>query len=66
MASDYTGVLKERLKANGCYFYRQAHGNHEIWYSPHTNRKFCVPASTKSRHTANQILRKQAGINERI
>jgi hypothetical protein len=49
------------MKENGCRFERQAKGDHELWYSPHTDRKFPVDQKIKSRHTANGIL-KQAGL----
>jgi hypothetical protein len=35
--------------------------DHEIWYSPITERNFVVDGKIKSRHTANGIL-KQAGL----
>ena len=46
---------------NGCYLVRSGKGSHEIWYSPVSNRHVTVPRSTKSRHTANDVL-KQAGL----
>nr|WP_267313633.1 type II toxin-antitoxin system HicA family toxin [Nostoc sphaeroides] len=49
------------LSAVGCYFERQGKGDHEIWYSPITDRWFVVDGIIKSRHTANGVL-KQAGI----
>lgn len=60
MAS-YTPKLKEVLRANGCRFDRAGRGDHEIWYSPVTNRYFPVDHKILSRHTANAVL-KQAGI----
>ena len=36
---------------------RQGKGSHSIWYSPKTKTIFPVPAKTKSRHTANAILK---------
>jgi len=36
-------------------------GDHEIWYSPITKRRFPVDPKILSRHTANGIL-KQAGL----
>jgi HicA toxin of bacterial toxin-antitoxin, len=36
-------------------------GDHEIWYSPITERRFPVDHKILSRHTANAVL-KQAGI----
>jgi len=48
-------------RQNGCYLVRGGKGSHEIWYSPVSNRHVTVPRSTKSRHTANDVL-KQAGL----
>ncbi|MEE1315441.1 MAG: type II toxin-antitoxin system HicA family toxin [Faecalimonas sp.] len=37
-----TNELLKKLKTNHCYLLR--HGsNHDIWYSPKTNRQFAVP-----------------------
>jgi hypothetical protein len=60
MAS-YLRELKQRLIAAGCTFVRSGKGDHEIWYSPITNRHFTVDHGVKSRHTANETL-KQAGL----
>ena len=49
------------LRENGCYRVRKGKGSHEIWYSPVNGQHVTVPRSTKSRHTANDIL-KQAGL----
>ncbi len=49
----------------GCYFYREGKGDHEIWHSPHTNRRFPVDHKILSRHTANEIM-KQAGLPNRF
>jgi predicted RNA binding protein YcfA (HicA-like mRNA interferase family) len=59
--ADYSPEVKRVLRANGCYFHRQGKGDHEIWYSPITNRYFPVDSKILSRHTANGIL-KQAGL----
>ncbi|MDN5848951.1 MAG: type II toxin-antitoxin system HicA family toxin [Nitrococcus sp.] len=61
MASKLTPQLKQHLQKAGCCFERQDKGDHEIWYSPITRRRFPVDAHIKSRHTANGVL-KQAGI----
>jgi predicted RNA binding protein YcfA (HicA-like mRNA interferase family) len=53
------------LRENGCYFVRQGKGSHEIWFSPLTNRPVTVPRTTKSRHTANDVL-KQAGTARKL
>ena len=60
MAS-FTPRLKEILRAQGCYLERPGRGDHEIWYSPMTDRRFPVDQRILSRHTANAVL-KQAGI----
>jgi len=57
----YTGELKKILRQNGCYFERQGKGDHEIWYSPRSGKRFPVDSDIKSRHTANAVL-KQAGL----
>ena len=60
MAS-YTPGVKEILRAHGCHFERPGKGDHEIWYSPITQRRFPADSKILSRHTANAVLR-QAGI----
>ena len=60
-----TPDLKKILKANGCYFKRQAKGDHEFWFSPITNRSFSVDDKIVSRHSANEVL-KQAGLEKRF
>lgn len=61
MSSSYTSRVKKILLANGCFFERQGKGDHEIWYSPISVRRFVVDGAIKSRHTANAVLR-QAGL----
>jgi hypothetical protein len=61
MASSLTPELKKLLAAAGCYLERQGKGDHEIWYSPLTDKRFVVDNAIKSRHTANAVL-KQAGL----
>jgi hypothetical protein len=58
---NYTPDVKKLLREKGCYFDREGKGDHEIWYSPITNRKFPVDSKILSRHTANAVL-KQAGL----
>ena len=55
--------LRDILHEHGCELYRQGKGDHEIWWSPITERKFTVDRNVKSRHTANGTL-KQAGIEK--
>lgn len=59
--ANFTAKLKRALKQAGCSFHRQGKGDHEIWYSPVSERYFTVDSSIKSRHTANETL-KQAGL----
>lgn len=59
--ANYTPLLKKLLREKGCYFERQGKGDHEIWYSPITARRFVVDSKIKSRYTANAVL-KQAGL----
>ncbi len=61
--ADYAPELKRLLKQHGCSFERQGRGDHEIWYSPLTKRKFPIDSKILSRHTANGIL-KQAGLQK--
>lgn len=60
---DYGPEVRRILAANGCRFDRQGKGDHELWYSPITNRKVTVDGKIKSRHTANGVL-KQAGLTK--
>ena len=59
--ADYEKDVRRILLDHDCSFVRSGKGDHEIWFSPLTNRKFVVDGKIKSRHTANGIM-KQAGI----
>ena len=61
----YERQVQEELRKHGCTFYRQGRGDHEIWYSPITNRKVIVDGTIESRHTANAVL-KAAGIEKKF
>ncbi|MBD2166709.1 type II toxin-antitoxin system HicA family toxin [Calothrix membranacea FACHB-236] len=61
MSVSFTPELKKILLEAGCYSERQGKGDHEIWYSRITDRRFVVDGTIKSRHTANGVL-KQAGL----
>jgi predicted RNA binding protein YcfA (HicA-like mRNA interferase family) len=56
--AEFYGDLVRILQANGCYLVRTGKGSHEIWFSPVSNQNVTVPRSTKSRHTANDVLKK--------
>jgi hypothetical protein len=65
MGSSFTPQLKKLLLSHGCRFERQGKGDHEIWFSPITQRCFVLDGEIKSRHTANAVL-KQAGLDKRF
>jgi predicted RNA binding protein YcfA (HicA-like mRNA interferase family) len=59
--AEYEKRVREILSKNGCKFVRRGKGDHDIWFSPLTNRHITVDSKIKSRHTANAIM-KQSGI----
>jgi predicted RNA binding protein YcfA (HicA-like mRNA interferase family) len=61
--ADLYRELAAALQRDGCWMVRTGRGSHEIWYSPVAGRHVTVPRSTKSRHTANEVL-KQAGLKK--
>lgn len=61
----FTPELKRVLREFGCCFHRYGKGDHEIWWSPITERHVAVDNNIKSRHLANRIL-KDAGIEKRF
>jgi len=63
--ADFTPDLKKMLSKAGCIFERQGKGDHEIWFSPITKKRFVVDTKIKSRYTANGVL-KQAGLPKRF
>ena len=56
--------LKSILREYGCFFVRNGKGDHEIWYSPITDRHITVDSGIKSFFTANAVL-KAAGIRDK-
>jgi len=60
---EYGKVVREILNKNGCYFVRRGKGDHDMWYSPITNRKITVDGKIPGRHMANEVL-KQAGLKK--
>jgi len=61
MGANFTPDLLNFLRANGCSFVRHGKGDHDIWWSPITGRRFVVDSDIRSKHTANAVL-KQAGL----
>jgi len=63
--ADYTKQVKAILSENGCTFRRHGKGDHDIWYSPHTNNIVVVDGQIRKRHMANGVM-KQAGIKHKF
>jgi hypothetical protein len=63
MPQGYYHDLVRILRAAGCVFVRSGKGDHEVWFSPVSERNFTVDRGCRSRHTANAILR-QAGLSK--
>lgn len=63
--AEYEKEVRKILTQNQCQFVRHGKGDHDIWYSPATNRHITVDTKIKSRYTANAIL-KQSGISYRF
>jgi len=55
--------LIRQLKNSGCIFIRHGKGDHQIWYSPITDRKFSVPHPKKQMPIGTlKSIEKAAGI----
>ena len=65
MVRGFYAEIVDALKAAGCSFKRAGKGDHEIWFSPITNRTFTVDRHCMSRHTANAVM-KQAGLDRKF
>lgn len=63
--AEYEKKVRNILSEYGCKFMRHGNGDHDIWFSPITNRKIVVDGKIKSRHIANEIM-KQSGISYRF
>ena len=60
---DFAPELKTHLREAGCHRVRRGKGDHDIWFSPVTQRNFVVDSKILSRHTANGVP-KQAGLRK--
>lgn len=55
--------LIKLLKEYGCEFVRHGKGDHQIWYSPITGKKFVVPHPKKETPLGTlKSIKKSAGI----
>lgn len=61
MGDSLTPELIRRLKEAGCFLVRHGKGDHDIWESPISGRRFPVDTKIVSRHMAITVL-KQAGL----
>lgn len=62
---DFAPDLRRILRDAGRRRVRGGKGDHDIWFSPVTGRKFVVDSKILSRHTANGVL-KQAGLKKQF
>jgi hypothetical protein len=60
--AEYEKKVRKLLVENGCYFLRHGRGDHDIWYSPITDKNFTVDGKIGKRRTANGVM-KQAGVD---
>ena len=49
--AEYEKKVREILKQNGCFFERHGKGDHDIWYSPVTDR---LLLTERSNHASQQ------------
>ena len=56
--NDFAPSVKMLLRRANWELLRQGKGDHSIWHDPITARKVTVDHKIKSRHTANDILKK--------
>ena len=61
--ADFYRELVAIPRANGFILSRSGKGSHEIWFNPSSKKSVTVPRTTKSRHTANDVL-KQVGLEK--
>jgi predicted RNA binding protein YcfA (HicA-like mRNA interferase family) len=59
--ADFYRDLVAILAAEGWRRERSGKGSHDVWSDAEGRRTVTVPRSTKSRHTANEVL-KRAGL----
>ena len=56
-------ALRERLELGGCYPVGCGEHDEEIWFTPHLNRRFALPATIATNDAANAVLR-SAGMEQ--
>jgi predicted RNA binding protein YcfA (HicA-like mRNA interferase family) len=63
--ADYTRQVRKILSDNGFNEVRKGKGDHVIWYNDTTKKTASVDGEIKSRHSANEVLKK-AGLGKRF
>jgi predicted RNA binding protein YcfA (HicA-like mRNA interferase family) len=56
--ADYTNEVRKILSNNGFHIARKGKGDHVIWYNDNTKKTASVDSEIKSRHSANEVLKK--------
>jgi hypothetical protein len=57
MSQSFTPALIKILREAGCTFQRHGKGDHDIWYSPISDRRFVVDSVIKSKHTSEYCFK---------
>jgi len=65
MGSGYGRDIVKLFRKNNLTFIRHGKGDHQIWYSPITDRQVTLDYKSSNKITANGTL-KDAGINHRF
>lgn len=50
--AEYEKKVRKILSEHKCFFVRRGKGDHDIWFSPISQRHITVDTKIKSRHTA--------------
>ena len=61
--ADYTKDVRRILSKNGFHAVRKGKGDYVIWYNDVTKKTASVDGEIKSRHSANEVLKK-AGLGK--
>lgn len=57
--ADFARELRRVLKDGGCHFVRQGRGDHEIWYSPITERNITVDGTIPPENVPTMLTAKR-------
>ena len=62
MSKNFNREILKLVKENRCTFVRHRKRDHDIWFSPITNRPFTIDGNIRSKELANAVM-KQSGID---